>query len=123
MPFASRDQIISEGGIASGVRRIEAVAGAAQVEYLRAVDGIVRELSSRFKVKPEAVVERVTAMQVRIPWVVHWSRPLSLLLPSPPFSSASGISSRSVTCSLLSLPSPGIEVPASLSSSRRGSSL
>mmetsp|Transcript_21035 Transcript_21035/g.58374 ORF Transcript_21035/g.58374 Transcript_21035/m.58374 type:complete len:804 (+) Transcript_21035:329-2740(+) len=56
-------KIISEGGIASGVRRIEAVAGAAQVEYLGSVDGIVRELSGRFKVKPAAVVERVLALQ------------------------------------------------------------
>jgi len=56
-------KIISEGGIASGVRRVEAVAGAAQVEYLTGLDGIVRELSSRFKVKPDGVVERVGALQ------------------------------------------------------------
>jgi len=56
-------KIVSEGGIASGIRRIEAVAGAAQVDYLSQVDGVVRELSSRFKVKPEAVVERVAALQ------------------------------------------------------------
>jgi alanyl-tRNA synthetase len=55
---------VSEGGIASGVRRIEAVAGAAQVEYLTGVDRIVRDLSGRFKVKPDGVLARVTALQV-----------------------------------------------------------
>ena len=56
-------KIVSESGIASGVRRIEAVVGAAQVEYLDDVDGIVRELAARFKVKPEGVVGRVRALQ------------------------------------------------------------
>jgi len=56
-------KIVSEGGIASGVRRIEAVAGAAQVEYLTGVDRIVRDLSGRFKVKPDGVLARVTALQ------------------------------------------------------------
>ena len=39
--------------------------GASQVEYLDSVDGIVRELSGRFKVKPAEVVDRVVALQVR----------------------------------------------------------
>jgi alanyl-tRNA synthetase len=44
-------------------QRIEAVAGAAQVEHLDAVDRIVRELAARFKVKPEGVADRVKALQ------------------------------------------------------------
>ncbi|MBV8886003.1 MAG: alanine--tRNA ligase [Chroococcidiopsidaceae cyanobacterium CP_BM_RX_35] len=56
-------KIISETGIASGVRRIEAVAGPAVLEYLNVRDRIVRELSERFKVKPEELPERVTSLQ------------------------------------------------------------
>ena len=56
-------KIISETGIASGVRRIEAVAGPAVLDYLNVRDRIVRELSERFKVKPEELPERVTSLQ------------------------------------------------------------
>ena len=43
-------KIISEQGIASGVRRIEAVAGPAFVEYAIARDVVVKQLSSSLKV-------------------------------------------------------------------------
>ncbi len=56
-------KIISETGIASGVRRIEAVAGPAVLEYLNLRDRVVRELSDRFKVKPEELPERITGLQ------------------------------------------------------------
>ena len=42
----------SEGGIASGVRRIEAVAGAAAVEHLNQLDSITRSLGGQLQVKP-----------------------------------------------------------------------
>lgn len=56
-------KIMSESGIASGVRRIEAVAGPAVLEYLNERDIVVRELCDRFKVKPEEISERITALQ------------------------------------------------------------
>ena len=56
-------KIVSETGVASGVRRIEAVAGPAVLDYLNLRDRIVRELSDRFKVKPEELPERVTSLQ------------------------------------------------------------
>lgn len=56
-------KIMSEAGVASGVRRIEAVAGPAVLEYLNLRDTIVRDLSERFKVKPEALPERITGLQ------------------------------------------------------------
>ncbi len=59
-------KIISETGVASGIRRIEAVAGPAVLEYLNLRDGIVRELSDRFKAKPEEIPERVTALQTEL---------------------------------------------------------
>jgi alanyl-tRNA synthetase len=59
-------KIIAETGVAAGVRRIEAVAGPAVLEYLNLRDRVVRDLSDRFKVKPEEVPDRVTALQVEL---------------------------------------------------------
>ena len=56
-------KIISETGIAAGVRRIEAVAGAAILDYLSVRDKVVKELSAAFKVKPEAISDRVNSLQ------------------------------------------------------------
>ena len=56
-------KIISETGISSGVRRIEAVAGSAILDYLNVRDKVVKELSDRFKVKPESIGDRVNSLQ------------------------------------------------------------
>ncbi|MEM1172654.1 MAG: alanine--tRNA ligase [Cyanobacteria bacterium P01_H01_bin.35] len=56
-------KIISEAGISSGVRRIEAVAGLAVLDYLNVRDTVVKELSDRFKAKPEELSERVSNLQ------------------------------------------------------------
>ncbi|KAJ4847191.1 hypothetical protein Tsubulata_024790 [Turnera subulata] len=52
-------KIISEQGIASGVRRIEAVAGEAFIEYINARDSQMKRLCSTLKVKAEEVTSRV----------------------------------------------------------------
>ncbi|MGC1306401.1 MAG: alanine--tRNA ligase [Phormidesmis sp.] len=56
-------KIISETGVAAGIRRIEAVAGPAVLDYLEVRDRIVRDLCDRFKTKPEDITERVTSLQ------------------------------------------------------------
>ncbi len=56
-------KIVSEAGVASGIRRIEAVAGPAVLEYLNIRDAVVKDLSDRFKVKPEEIPDRITALQ------------------------------------------------------------
>jgi alanyl-tRNA synthetase len=56
-------KIISETGISSGVRRIEAVAGPAVLEYLNVRDAVVRDLTERFKAKPEELPDRITTLQ------------------------------------------------------------
>ena len=56
-------KIISETGIASGIRRIEAVAGQAVLDYLKVRDTVVKELGDRFKAKPEELPERITNLQ------------------------------------------------------------
>jgi alanyl-tRNA synthetase len=59
-------KIVSETGVAAGVRRIEAVAGPAVLEYLNVRDAVVRELGDRFKAKPEELTERVTNLQAEL---------------------------------------------------------
>ncbi|PZV15825.1 MAG: alanine--tRNA ligase [Leptolyngbya sp.] len=59
-------KITSESGTSAGIRRIEAVAGPAVLEYLNLRDGIVKDLSDRFKVKPEDIRDRITALQTEL---------------------------------------------------------
>ncbi|MEH2072591.1 MAG: alanine--tRNA ligase [Nostoc sp.] len=59
-------KIISEAGIASGVRRIEAVSGPAVLDYLNLRDKVVKDLSDRFKVKPEELPDRITSLQTEL---------------------------------------------------------
>ncbi|MEO1392094.1 MAG: alanine--tRNA ligase [Cyanobacteria bacterium J06634_5] len=56
-------KIISETGVAAGIRRIEAVAGPAVLDYLEVRDRIVRDLSASFKIKPEEISDRVNSLQ------------------------------------------------------------
>jgi alanyl-tRNA synthetase len=56
-------KIISEVGVAAGVRRIEAVAGGAILEYLNVREAVVKELGEKFKAKPEEIVDRVNGLQ------------------------------------------------------------
>ena len=56
-------KIISETGIASGIRRIEAVAGQSVLEYLQVRDTVVKDLGDRFKAKPEELPDRITNLQ------------------------------------------------------------
>ena len=59
-------KVISETGVAAGIRRIEAVAGPAVLDYLNVRDVVVRDLSERFKVKPEEVPDRITSLQTEL---------------------------------------------------------
>ncbi len=56
-------KIISESGVAAGVRRIEAVAGPSVLDYLNVRDRVVRDLGDRFKAKPEELLERISGLQ------------------------------------------------------------
>ncbi|MGF1590760.1 MAG: alanine--tRNA ligase [Pleurocapsa sp.] len=59
-------KIISETGISSGIRRIEAVAGPAILDYLNVREQVVKELSSTFKVKPAEISDRVNSLQAEL---------------------------------------------------------
>ena len=56
-------KITSEAGIASGVRRIEAVTGEQAVELVQSQQAILTSLSSILKTDSQNVLERVTALQ------------------------------------------------------------
>lgn len=55
--------MLSEFGIQSGVRRIEAVAGPAVIDHLVALDRVVRALRTGLKVEPEKIPDRVNTLQ------------------------------------------------------------
>lgn len=56
-------KIVAETGIAAGIRRIEAVAGPAVLDYLKVREAVVKELGDRFKAKPEEIPDRVMLLQ------------------------------------------------------------
>ena len=56
-------KIVSESGVAAGIRRIEAVAGPAVLAYLNERDAVVKQLGERFKAQPAEIVERVASLQ------------------------------------------------------------
>ncbi len=55
-------KIVAESGVASGIRRIEAVAGPAVLAWVAERDRVVRELGDRFKAQPGEIVERVSQL-------------------------------------------------------------
>ena len=52
-------KIISESGIAAGVRRIEAVTGHGALEYYRALEGRLRDIGSLIKASPENLISKI----------------------------------------------------------------
>ncbi|MDT8894454.1 alanine--tRNA ligase [Halomonas sp. I1] len=57
--------IVAEAGIASGVRRIEAITGEGALAYFRDQEARVARIGERLKAKPEQVEERVTSLVER----------------------------------------------------------
>ncbi|AXI62948.1 alanine--tRNA ligase [Pseudomonas kribbensis] len=58
-------KIISEGGVASGVRRIEAVTGAAALAYLNAAEEQLKEAASLVKGSRENLIDKLSAVLER----------------------------------------------------------
>ena len=52
-------KIISESGIASGVRRIEALTGSAAIEYVMQQDAVLNEISAKLKTDTSKLADRV----------------------------------------------------------------
>ncbi|TWC11766.1 MULTISPECIES: alanine--tRNA ligase [unclassified Pseudomonas] len=58
-------KIISEGGVASGVRRIEAVTGAAALAYLNAAEEQLKEAASLIKGSRDNLIDKLSAVLER----------------------------------------------------------
>ena len=56
-------KILGESGIASGIRRIEAVAGPAVIDLVNSNAQVVNTLTKSLKIKPEEIPDRVKSMQ------------------------------------------------------------
>jgi alanyl-tRNA synthetase len=55
-------KIVAEGGIAAGIRRVEAVTGANALAYLQQLEGTVNSLAGALKATPAEVPQRVSAV-------------------------------------------------------------
>ncbi|KON80861.1 alanine--tRNA ligase [Azoarcus sp. PA01] len=55
-------KIVSEGGVAAGVRRIEAVTGANALRYAQEQERRVQDMSALLKVQPDEVAERIAGI-------------------------------------------------------------
>jgi len=54
--------ITSEGGVAAGVRRVEAVTGAVALNYVQAMENTLQGVSGKLRATPEELPQRVDAM-------------------------------------------------------------
>lgn len=59
-------KIVSEGGIASGIRRIEAITGRAALNYLNELTELADELSSVMKTSKEDIIRKVNTLKKEI---------------------------------------------------------
>ncbi|RUO73379.1 alanine--tRNA ligase [Idiomarina ramblicola] len=59
-------RITSEGGIASGVRRIEVVTGEAAIRYTQQQQSVLQHLAGELKTEPTAVADKVQHLQLKL---------------------------------------------------------
>ncbi|MCQ9616737.1 alanine--tRNA ligase [Paenalcaligenes niemegkensis] len=59
-------KIISEGGVAAGVRRVEAITGNNAVNWALSTNAMLVNVASALKTQPDAVVSRVTQLQTQL---------------------------------------------------------
>jgi len=59
-------KIVSESGVAAGVRRIEALTGAGLIAHFNQVEETLKEAAALLKVSPADVVKRITSLQEEV---------------------------------------------------------
>ncbi|AFM01291.1 alanyl-tRNA synthetase [Desulfitobacterium dehalogenans ATCC 51507] len=59
-------KIISEGGIGAGLRRIEAVAGAETLKYMRSLNDQIHDASQLLKAQPSDLTKRIQGLLVQV---------------------------------------------------------
>lgn len=59
-------KVISEGGIAAGVRRIEAITGKGVLQYIESQDNTLKEIASVLKTTPRDIAKRAEAVMLEL---------------------------------------------------------
>src|SRR5690606_25735718 len=59
-------KIISEGGVAAGVRRVEAITGSNALAWVREVNGTLSRAAAALKTQPADLVERIGLLQTQL---------------------------------------------------------
>ena len=59
-------KIVSEGGVAAGIRRVEAVTGEAALAYVQGLAARVNEAAAALKTQPEELTQRITQVQDQV---------------------------------------------------------
>ena len=59
-------KIVSEAGIAAGVRRIEALTGNGVIEYYKKQEAMLHEAAKALKAQPAEVAEKITHLQAEV---------------------------------------------------------
>ena len=59
-------KIVSEGGVAAGVRRVEAITGINSLHWVQAQERLLNDASASLRTQPEGLVARISALQGQI---------------------------------------------------------
>lgn len=59
-------KIVSEGGVAAGVRRVEAITGTNSLHWVQAQERFLNDASASLRTQPEGLVARISALQGQI---------------------------------------------------------
>jgi alanyl-tRNA synthetase len=59
-------KIVAEGGVAAGVRRIEAVTGPGALAYIQAQDSALKEVAASLKAQPEEITGKLAQIQDQV---------------------------------------------------------
>ncbi|WP_395029267.1 alanine--tRNA ligase [Alcaligenes aquatilis] len=59
-------KIVSEGGVAAGVRRVEAITGTNSLHWVQAQERLLNDASASLRTQPEGLVARISTLQAQI---------------------------------------------------------
>ena len=59
-------KIVSEGGVAAGVRRVEAITGTNSLHWVQAQERLLNDASASLRTQPEGLVARINALQAQM---------------------------------------------------------
>ena len=105
-------KIISEGGVAAGVRRVEAVTGANALRHLQEQERRVQGMSALLKVQPDDVAERVAGILDNVRTLEKEIARLKSKLASSQGDELSAAAKDVRGCKVLAVTLEGADVPA-----------